>query len=602
MLSLRLCLFAGALLLAGPLSAASYKKLVNAGSGQCLATVVASGGAVSFRQMPYARQPGLHWNFRVADGKSVGLINQATQRALTVVTGTDGKPALAEEAFDGRAEQLWDVTPAGGGQNQIAAKRGGWCLQGLPDGGVGLRVYAGTPAQKWTFAVMIAEVYFGGTHPLPYLADPKNRPAWAWVGAHADGLYTSNVRIHDAYARGSYARLEAIDWEPLKKLMESIGAGMKNRNLFYETDSGLTHDPAWDRRCLETILSAGWGVTHSVLWDTEHRGFPTSYLPALRVGWPARPVHAGVGMWTLGGDFYNRDWKQNGMVQDAMLAFNGGCATEGVGSLYTPEYPDGERNLISLIKWTREKLPAADVESNLSPGEIAPLGFFRQVMRCVRNLEDAGLKPDQWVITYYGPGRGLAMGPDSEPYSYLGVVKWLILHEQDPARYPAVATPYFRDDFSTLAAWDSPGNAQAKGHSLTLKGPADPRTRTISWNPDFQIHITSLRVKRGQVGIVFRDQGRGNFYAWEFGDGTLTLKRYVGGRGQTIKSGIRTGVPAGESASHVIIEVIGSKIHTWLNLREIDVTTDKTYVRPGGVGFHVEAGSEGVAASRMTVY
>ena len=590
----------------GAARADSYKKFVNEASGQSLQ--IGADAAKALGQSAYAAKINQHWNIRAGDGEGYALVSQRDNQAITALEGAQ----VAARPYTGEENQLWQILPQGGGWNVIRLRSTGrtneptgLCLEASP-AGIALKSFSGAAPQKWKFTVTRADVYIGGTHPLKYLADKANAKDWSYVAANANGLYTSNVGLHLRSVKGDYFSNDTSNFADFKQLMTQIGAQMKNKNLFYETDSVLTRTPKWDARVITTAMDAGWNVSNVVLWDTEHIGYRANYFPYLRTGWPARPVHIGTGIWVLGGDFADRNYQRNGLalnaqMQDAMLAHNAGSATEGPGSMSVPEDMNGDKNLDSLTSWVKEHLPAVPTESNFSPGDLQPLGFLRQVQRIVKHSEDAGTKPDIWAITYYGPISTINLGPETDSYSYLGVAKWLIQHERDPLKYPAKDWPYFRDGFADLSQWRDTANATTAGGRIVLDGASAPRIRTPNWSPDFQLHILDVILKSGPAGVVFRDQGNGNFYCWEFGDKTLTCKKYVNGVPVTLKSNIATALAVDQRIPNINIEVIGSKIRTYVNRTLVDTTDDSTYTAPGAVGFQTEKGSH-VEWGRITIY
>lgn len=214
------------------------------------------------------------------------------------------------------------------------------------------------------------------------------------------------------------------------------------------------------------------------------------------------------------------------------------------------------------------------------------------MQRVIKHAEDADLQPDIWALTYYGPPHSMSFGPESDPYSYLGVVRWVLQHEADPVRFPAEDWPYLHDEFNDLAQWDHAANASADGHLLTLQPGANLCTRTNPWKPEYQVHFKSLKLGGGKVGVVFRAQDADNYYCWQFGDGTLDCTKIVNGQATVLKAGVKTPLKYGAKAAYVSIELTGSMIHTWMNLEPVDTLTDATFTAPGRVGLQTDATGE----------
>lgn len=548
----------------------SWKRITLSGSRSSMSATAAGVRLVTNK--PWASDQ--HWSLRRVDAVHVALVSEKNSLALSVTAG--GNVTLAP--FINTPAQQWTLVPGKDGRTLIyhAGRRliagGAQALTLANDDGI-------APSDRdgdWALSVERAEVFIGGTHPLKWMADPANADGWQFVRTNADGLYTSNVGIKTHILPASYEQWATLDYSPWENLMRGIGAQMKTRRLFYETDAALTKHPEWDRHIIESAMSVGWTVSDAVLWDTEHIGYLDTYKPHLLAGDAQRMLHIGTGTWVLGGNFADRSFKNNAMIQDAMLRWGAACATEGNGSSYFPEDPNGASNTDTLIQWNQAHLPMSKTQSNFSSGDLGPLGFLRQVQRCVKRCEDAGTKPDQWAITYYGPKPDIAFGPETDPRAYFYAAKWLIQHEADPVKYPAIDAPYFADRFKNLDQWDVDKGAGATveaGHDCLMTGNASIRTKAMPWLTDHQIHLSWLWPELGEAGVQFYTDQNGGTYCWWFSDGQLRCTRTLNHKSLDLKPAIKLPQAANGLLQHVVVEIVGRTFYTYVNRKLVDTTT-----------------------------
>lgn len=576
----------------------SWSRIATGSNRQSL--TVANGKAFLGADVPWSSRQ--HWSLRRLDPIHVALINEQSGLALRAV---EHKPSLAPFSATANGE-AWTLVPVADGKDAIAMGS-----DHLTASNNQLTLRRGDGGSAWTITVEQPEVFIGGTHPIPWLANPANASKWQYVRTHAYGIYTSNVGIHDQMVKGPYNQPTKLNYSLLSLRMKQIAAQMTHHNFFYETDSALTLTPLWDRRVIETVHNAGWDVSDAVLWDTEGVGFPVSWRKQLQVGDANRMLHIGTGTWVLGGNFADRKWRANARVQDAMLRWNAACATEGNGTFYVPEDMQGEADLDTLIRWDKSHLPQCKTESNFSPGDLGPLGFLRQVQRCVKHCEDAGTTPDEWAITYYGPFSSIPIGPEDDSRSYLGVAQWLIEHEADPARHPAVESPYFRDDFKSLDQWSvqdsitgiaGHGKAQTSSHGndLTLVGPVQLKCKKANWWPDHQIHFLWMDPGNSEIGIGFRTNKAGDGDYWWFSQKSLRRTVVLDGQTNTFSGARHLPSLVKGQVRDVVLELVGPTIYTYVNRRLIDETTVPMLGHPRGATIVVRKGK--CAVGQLTIY
>lgn len=285
--------------------------------------------------------------------------------------------------------------------------------------------------------VQAQQVYIGSAN--GWDAMNTNPEQWAYVRAHADGFYVNFIQMLNPSAKKC-------------ALTSSLFA---HKSAYYESDSrdtglgGFPDGGQFSRdlqsRQLFALLNGGFRVSYTSLnygvgdvklGDLKHLGLRA---PA------TRPCFAQNGPWLYSGDVL-KNIGDNARVRND-TARTDGASTDGPLSLWQADQGEMISGSFSIVKYAHSLHKTAAVM--VSPYDLKPTTQWLQVaQQCVRQHEDAGARPDIWIVFEYATQTAtLPEEVGGLPADTItGMAYWLIHHLKDPdhAVHMRVST-----DFST---------------------------------------------------------------------------------------------------------------------------------------------------------
>ena len=288
------------------------------------------------------------------------------------------------------------------------------------------------PAAALTPSVRAQQVYVGsGNGWDAMIAHPEQ---WAFVRAHADGFYVNFIQM----------------LRPDAKKCAQTAALFARKNAYYESDSrntGLGGFPdggqfsrAFQAQQLQALLDGGfrvpctslnYGVDDAKLADLKTQGLPKGVT---------RPCLTQNGPWTFGGDI-TKDSGENARMR-ADTARTDGASTDGPLSLWQADQGGMRSGSYSVVKYAHRLHKTAAVM--VTPYDLQPRSLWlAAAQRCVRQHEDAGAKPDIWIVFEYATDTPtLPETVNGKPAdTIMGMAYWLIHHVQDPKHWAHLTGP-----------------------------------------------------------------------------------------------------------------------------------------------------------------
>ena len=271
--------------------------------------------------------------------------------------------------------------------------------------------------------VLAQQVYVGSGNGWNAMNAHPNQ--WAYVRAHADGFYVNFIQMLNPSAKKC-------------ALTSSLFA---HKSAYYESDSrdtGLGGFPDggqfsrdFQSRQLFALLNGGfrvsytslnYGVSDLKLGDLKHLGLPA---PA------TRPCLAQNGPWLYDGDILKNIGDNVRVRKDT--ARTDGASTDGPLSLWQTDQGKMRSGSFSIVKYTHSLHKIAAVM--VSPYDLKPTSqWLKAAQQCVRQHEDAGARPDIWIVYEYAtttPTLPEAVG-GLPADTITGMAYWLIHHLKDP--------------------------------------------------------------------------------------------------------------------------------------------------------------------------
>ncbi len=281
--------------------------------------------------------------------------------------------------------------------------------------------------------VLAQQVYVGSANGWDaMIAHPEQ---WAFVRKHADGFYVNFIQMLHVDA---------------KKCVQTR-ALFSHKNAYYESDSrytGLGGFPdggqfsrALQAEQLQALLDGGfhvpytslnYGVDDAKLADLKHQGLPKGVT---------RPCFAQNGPWTFGGGDITKDLGENARMR-ADTARTDGASTDGPLSLWQADQGSMRSGSYSVVKYAHSLHKTAAVM--VAPYNLKPTSQWLSVAQeCVRQHEDAGAKPDIWIVFEYATSTPtLPETVNGKPADTItGLAYWLIHHVQDPKHWAHLTVP-----------------------------------------------------------------------------------------------------------------------------------------------------------------
>jgi hypothetical protein len=276
-------------------------------------------------------------------------------------------------------------------------------------------------------AAQAQKVYIGSANGWDtMIAHPEQ---WAFVRKHADGFYVNFIQMLN----------------PDAKKCALTAALFTHKNAYYESDSrytglgGFPNNGQFSRALqaqeLGALLDGGfqvpytslnYGVDAAKLADLKHQGLPDG---------KTRPCFAQNGPWTINGGDITKDLGGNARMRaDTILA--DGASTDGPLSLWQVDQGQMHSGSFSLVKYAHGLHKTAAVM--VAPYDLKPVSRWLEIaQQCVRQHEDAGAKPDIWIVFEYATKTPtLPETVAGKPADTItGMAYWLIHHVQDPKHW-----------------------------------------------------------------------------------------------------------------------------------------------------------------------
>lgn len=282
-------------------------------------------------------------------------------------------------------------------------------------------------------AAQAQQIYVGSANGWDaMIAYPKQ---WAFVRRHADGFYVNFIQMLHQNAN-KCAQTRAL---------------FAHKNAYYESDSrysGLGGFPdggqfsrALQAQELQALLDGGfrvpytslnYGVDDAKLADLKHQGLPKGVT---------RPCFAQNGPWTFGGGDITKDLGENARMR-VDTARTDGASTDGPLSLWQADQGQMRSGSYSVVKYAHSLHKTAAVM--VAPYDLKPTSQWLSVAQdCVRQHEDAGAKPDIWIVFEYATSTPtLPETVNGKPADTItGMAYWLIHHVQDPKHWAHLTVP-----------------------------------------------------------------------------------------------------------------------------------------------------------------
>ena len=282
-------------------------------------------------------------------------------------------------------------------------------------------------------AARAQQVYVGSANGWDAMnAHPEQ---WTFVRRHADGFYVNFIQMLHPDAK-KCARTSAL---------------FTHKNAYYESDSrntGLGGFPdggqfsrAFQAQQLQALLDGGfkvpytslnYGVDDAKLSDLKKQGLPIGIT---------RPCLAQNGPWTFGGGDITKNIGENARMR-ADTARTDGASTDGPLSLWQSDQGQMRSGSYSVVKYAHRLHKTAAVM--VTPYDLKPRSLWLAAAQgCVRLHEDAGAKPDIWIVFEYATDTPtLPETVGGKPADTItGMAYWLIHHVQDPKHWAHLTGP-----------------------------------------------------------------------------------------------------------------------------------------------------------------
>lgn len=258
---------------------------------------------------------------------------------------------------------------------------------------------------------------------------------WEFVRHHADGFYVNFIQM----------------LRPDAKKCARTSALFTRKSAYYESDSrntGLGGFPdggqfsrALQAQQLQALLDGGfqvpytslnYGVDDLKLADLKRQGL----APGI-----SRPCLAQNGPWTFSGGDIMAPGGDNGRMR-ADTARTDGASTDGPMSLWQADQGQMRTGSFSVVRYAHRLHKTAAVM--VTPYDLKPRSLWLAAAQgCVRQHEDAGAKPDVWIVFEYATDTPtLPETMNGKPADTItGMAYWLIHHVQDPKHWARLTGP-----------------------------------------------------------------------------------------------------------------------------------------------------------------
>lgn len=277
---------------------------------------------------------------------------------------------------------------------------------------------------------------------------------WAYVRKNADGFYVNFIQMLN----------------PDAKKCAQTAALFARKNAYYESDSRYTGlggfpDGGQFSRALQSqqlfaLLKGGftvpytslnYGVDDLKLADLKHLGLPAGVT---------RPCFAQNGPWTFGGGDITKNEGENARMR-ADTARTDGASTDGPLSLWQADQGGMRNGSFSVVKYAHSLHKTAAVM--VTPYDLKPTSQWLSVaQQCVRQHEDAGAKPDIWIVFEYATSTPtLPETVNGQPADTItGMAYWLLHHVRDPKHWARISLP--------TASPAAPAHSETRVTTLTV--------------------------------------------------------------------------------------------------------------------------------------
>ncbi len=277
------------------------------------------------------------------------------------------------------------------------------------------------------------EVFVGSANGWRQMIDHPEQ--WRYVRANANGYYVNFIELLHADA----------------PTMAKLSPLFTHRDAYFESDSrytGLGGFPdggqftrALQAKEMSSLLDGGFTVPYTSL----NYGFDDPKADDLRhqglTGGKTRPCFAQYGPWEFDGDLAH-DFKDNARIRREINRAEG-ATTDGPLSLWKADQGKMRAGSFSLVKYAHGLRKTAAVM--VSPYDLKPRSLWlAAAQECVRQHEDAGARPDIWIVFEYATDTPTLPETDADgkpANTITGMAFWLLHHLEDPDHYARIAAP-----------------------------------------------------------------------------------------------------------------------------------------------------------------
>lgn len=301
------------------------------------------------------------------------------------------------------------------------------------------------------------QVFIGSANGWKQMSE--NPAQWSYVAQNSDGFYVNFIELLHTDSAA----------------MAKLSACFAHKDAYYESDArntglgGFPDGGQFSRKLqakeLGYLLDGGFKVPYTSL----NYGLDSGKEADLKtIGMPkgkTRPCFTQCGPWTYSGDILGSAGDAPSIR--ANIAKTDGASTDGPLSLWRANQGKMREGSFSLVKYVHKLHKTAAVM--VAPYDLKPRSLWLSTAQeCVRAHEDAGAKPDIWIVFEYATDTPtLPEAVDGKPADTItGMAYWLIHHVKDPQHDAQITQPANQRAHARLAAATA---SRARTYDFTVR-------------------------------------------------------------------------------------------------------------------------------------